>query len=49
MNKHIRELIELALREFIENHCRCDVRELKGKIAIRQDYDYKKMRGIASL
>ena len=39
-----RELIELALKEFVENHRRRDVRELKGKISIRKDYDYKKLR-----
>lgn len=39
-----RELIELALKEFVENHRRRDVRELKGKISISADYDYKKLR-----
>jgi Arc/MetJ family transcription regulator len=39
-----RELIELALKEFVENHRRRDIRELKGKIILREDYDYKKMR-----
>ena len=39
-----RELIELALKEFVENHRRRDVRELKGKVAIHTDYDYKKLR-----
>ncbi len=39
-----RELIELALKEFVENHRRRDVRELKGKVSIRTDYDYKKLR-----
>jgi hypothetical protein len=28
----------------VENHSRKDVRELKGKIKIRDDYDYKKLR-----
>lgn len=39
-----KELIDLALREYVENHSRKDVRELKGKIKIRDDYDYKKLR-----
>ena len=39
-----RELIDLALQEFVENHRRHDVRELQGKIAIREDYDYKSLR-----
>jgi Arc/MetJ family transcription regulator len=39
-----RQLVELALQEFIQNHRRCDVRELRGKIKIKADYNYKKMR-----
>jgi Arc/MetJ family transcription regulator len=39
-----RELIDLALREFIANHRRRDIRELFGKVKIASDYDYKKMR-----
>lgn len=39
-----KELVEIALREFIQNHRRRDVRELRGKIKLRADYDYKKMR-----
>lgn len=39
-----RELVSLALREFVENHRRRDIRELRGKIKIREDYDYKAMR-----
>ncbi|MFZ0256549.1 MAG: type II toxin-antitoxin system VapB family antitoxin [Gammaproteobacteria bacterium] len=39
-----RELIDKALREFVENHRRLDVRELRGKIALRPDYDYKALR-----
>jgi Arc/MetJ family transcription regulator len=40
-----KDLIDLALREFVENHRRKDVRELRGKVKIADDYDYKKMRG----
>lgn len=39
-----RELVDLALREFVENHKRKDVRELRGKGLIRPDYDYKALR-----
>ena len=39
-----RELIMTALMEFIQNHSRKDVRELKGKVAFNSDYDYKKLR-----
>ena len=39
-----RELIDLALREFVQNHRRMDVRELVGKVKLRSDYDYKKLR-----
>ncbi len=39
-----RELIELALTEFVEHHRRRDIRELKGKVAINTNYDYKKLR-----
>ena len=39
-----RELVDLALREFVENHKRKDIRELKHKNLIRDDYDYKSLR-----
>ena len=39
-----RELIDLALREFVENHRRLDIRELKGKVKLRANYDYKLLR-----
>ena len=39
-----RELIDLALREFVENHKRRNVRQLRGKIHLRPDYDYKSLR-----
>lgn len=40
-----RELIHIALTEFIQNHRRKDVRELVGKVKIRDDYNYKVHRG----
>lgn len=39
-----KELITLALKEFVKNHSRLDLRDLQGKIAFRKDYDYKKLR-----
>jgi Arc/MetJ family transcription regulator len=39
-----RELVDLALAEFVNHHKRKDVRELRGKIQIASDYDYKKLR-----
>lgn len=39
-----RELVETALREFIANRRRKDLRDLQGKIAFCEDYDYKEMR-----
>lgn len=39
-----KELIDLALREFVENHRRKDIRDLKGKIKIHEKYDYKELR-----
>lgn len=39
-----RELVEQALREFVAFRKRLDVRELKGKRDIRDDYDYKSLR-----
>jgi Arc/MetJ family transcription regulator len=39
-----KELIALGLKEFVENHKRRDLRELKGKIKFREGYDHKSMR-----
>jgi Arc/MetJ family transcription regulator len=39
-----RELVERALREFVENHRRRDVRELRGTVRIRKGYDHKRLR-----
>ena len=39
-----RELIDLALREFIVNHRRRDIRVLRGKVKLREDYNYKSLR-----
>lgn len=39
-----KELINTALEEFIENHSRKRLSDLRGKIQFDPDYDYKKMR-----
>lgn len=39
-----KDLVETALKEFVENHRRMDIRDLKGKIAFQTNYDYKSMR-----
>jgi Arc/MetJ family transcription regulator len=39
-----RELIDLALREFLENHKRRDVSKLRGKGLLDSLYDYKSLR-----
>ena len=39
-----RELIEVALKEFVNNRKRKNIRDLRGKIEFRDDYDYKDMR-----
>jgi Arc/MetJ family transcription regulator len=39
-----RELIETALKEYVNTRKRKNLKELKGKIKFRTDYDYKKMR-----
>ena len=39
-----RELIMTALKEFVQNHSRRDIRELKGKVVFSDGYDYKSLR-----
>lgn len=39
-----RELVNLALIEFIEMHKKRNLLDLKGKIAFVEDYNYKQMR-----
>ena len=39
-----RELVDQALREFVERHRRRNLMDLYGKGGIREDYDYKKLR-----
>jgi len=39
-----KELIEVALREFVNSRKIKNLKDLKGKISFAEDYDYKKMR-----
>lgn len=39
-----KELINHALEEYISNHKKKNLMDLKGKIEFDQDYDYKSMR-----
>lgn len=39
-----KELVELALREFVQNHSRRDIRELRNKIKLDPNYNYKNLR-----
>ncbi len=39
-----KELIHEALRELIASRKRLDLRDLRGKIAFQEGYDYKKLR-----
>ncbi|MGI1691821.1 type II toxin-antitoxin system VapB family antitoxin [Thermoanaerobacter uzonensis] len=40
-----KEVVNLALKEFVENRRRKNLMEIKGKIQFDENYDYKKMRG----
>ncbi len=39
-----KDLVEMALKEFVENHRRMDIRKLRGKISFQSGYDYKSLR-----
>jgi len=39
-----KELIHEALKELISTRQRLDIRDLRGRIRFKEDYDYKKMR-----
>lgn len=39
-----KDLIEMALKEFVKNRKMKNIKDLKGKILFADDYDYKKMR-----
>jgi Arc/MetJ family transcription regulator len=40
-----KELVHLALKEFVENAKRLSLLDLKGKISFDDNYDYKVLRG----
>ncbi len=37
-------LIHLALKEFVQNHSRQSLADLRGKIQFQEGYDYKSLR-----
>lgn len=39
-----KELIHLALKEFVENKRRLNLLELEGRIEFAEGYDYKRLR-----
>jgi len=39
-----RELLETALQEYVDVRKRNNIRNLRGKISFKSDYDYKAMR-----
>jgi Arc/MetJ family transcription regulator len=39
-----RELVEIALKEYVENRKRRNLKDIKGKVKFADDYDYKSMR-----
>lgn len=39
-----KELVNLALKEFIDNHNKKNLLDIKGKIQFHDNYDYKRMR-----
>ena len=41
-----KELIHLALKEFVENKRRRNLLDLEGKIEFAEGYDYKQMREV---
>ncbi len=38
-----KELVHLALKEFVENAKRLSLLDLKGKVSFADDYDYKSL------
>lgn len=39
-----KDLVEIALREFVQNHKVKNLSDLKGRIQFSENYDYKNMR-----
>lgn len=42
--KSKKDLVHVALTEYVQNHGRRNLTDLKGKINFQRGYDYKKMR-----
>jgi len=40
-----KELVHLALKEFVDNAKRLSLLDLKGKVSFADDYDHKSLRG----
>lgn len=40
-----KDLVEEALKEFVRNRSKKDLRDLRGKIKFSEGYDYKALRG----
>jgi len=40
-----KELVHLALREFVEHRRRHDLRDLRGQVQFVEGYDHKELRG----
>ncbi len=39
-----KELIAVALKEYVETHSRMDLRDLKGTVRLARNYDHKNAR-----
>ena len=39
-----KEVVECALQEYVANHSRKNLSDLRGKILFAEDYDYKSLR-----
>ncbi len=39
-----KELVETALKEYVMNRKRKNLKDLRGKVSFRDDYDHKSMR-----
>lgn len=39
-----KDVVHTALKEYVVNHSRLDIRRLRGKVAFHKDYSYKSLR-----
>jgi Arc/MetJ family transcription regulator len=44
-----KELVNAALKEYVDNHKQMDLRKLRGKISFHPSYNYKSMRASKTL